>query len=317
MKLRFAVIVCLAAVIAQAPLAQAQDTLLRYRWSKGDQVRYRITQKSSVAMRGLPGLGDMTIDQDIVQVVRMIVDDVTPDGTATVRQIFESVRVEQNSIAGKVVFDSAAPVKTADPAADGLAAVMGGMIGESVTIVMLPTGAVTKVDGMSRIFDKVMKLLPADPIASLVFAQLKDSMGDEAMRSNLGQTFGLFPPRAVKMGESWTDQYQAETPILGTMTTVRTSTLKSLDTTSGASIARIGVALTIKQAGGAATPGLLGMTVKSPESSSDGEVLFDVTKGRLQKTSSTMDMPMTMSMPGLAEEMNARVRTASTTEVIE
>jgi hypothetical protein len=120
------------------------------------------------------------------------------------------------------------------------------------------------------------------------------------------------------MGESWTDQYQAETPILGTMTTVRTSTLKSLDTTSGASIARIGVALTIKQAGGnAATPGLLGMTVKSPESSSDGEVLFDVTKGRLQKTSSTMDMPMTMSMPGLAEEMNARVRTASTTEVIE
>jgi hypothetical protein len=30
-----------------------------------------------------------------------------------------------------------------------------------------------------------------------------------------------------------------------------------------------------------------------------------------------MDMPMTMSMPGLAEEMNARVRTASTTEVIE
>ena len=44
----------------------------------------------------------------------MIVDDVAADGTATLRQVIESLRIELNDPMGKMVFDSTTSPSTAD-----------------------------------------------------------------------------------------------------------------------------------------------------------------------------------------------------------
>ena len=300
--------------------AYGQDAALRYRWVKGEEVRYRVSQQGTTTISGLPGMGEMTMDQSHVQVLRLTVEDVATDGSATLRQTFESVRMELNSPAGKAVFDSAAADKPTDPIAVAIGATMSAMIGESITVVLVPTGAVIKVEGMSRIFDKIMKTLPQDPTGAQVFSQLKGTMSDDAMRSMFEQGFATFPDHAVKAGETWTGQFRMSLPIIGTVTTTRTSTLQGVESSNGTSIARIATMFAMRQDAEASPPGPMGMTAKLADSKGEGEILFDIAKGRVQKTSSRSEMPVTLSMTGPnGSQINAQslVRTTVTMELVE
>jgi hypothetical protein len=300
--------------------AYGQDAALRYRWVKGEEVRYRVSQQGTTTISGLPGMGEMTMDQSHVQVLRLTVEDVATDGSATLRQTFESVRMELNSPAGKAVFDSAAADKPTDPIAVAIGATMSAMIGESITVVLVPTGAVIKVEGMSRIFDKIMKTLPQDPTGAQVFSQLKGTMSDDAMRSMFEQGFATFPDHAVKAGETWTGPFRMSLPIIGTVTTTRTSTLQGVESSNGTSIARIATMFAMRQDAEASPPGPMGMTAKLADSKGEGEILFDIAKGRVQKTSSRSEMPVTLSMTGPnGSQINAQslVRTTVTMELVE
>jgi hypothetical protein len=320
MKLRVVMLACLAAVFAAASSAYGQDATLRYRWAKGDDIRYRVSQLGSTTISGLPGMDDMTVNQSNIQVVRMTVDDVAADGVVTLHQTFESVRMEMSSPAGKMVFDSTSPDKPADPVSAAMGATMSAMIGESITIVLAPTGTVTKVEGMSRIFDKVMKSMPQDQVAAQVSGQLKASLGDDAMKAMFAQSFATFPDHPVKPGETWTGQFSINNPMLGATTTTRTSTFQGIDTSNGSPIARIGVLLVVKRDPGAAPTSPMGMTVNLGDSKSKGEILFDVTRGRVQKSTLETDLNMTMAMPtpdgGQIETKNSG-RVTVTMEIVE
>jgi hypothetical protein len=311
---------CVVAIFVGVSSAYGQDATLRYRWVKGDDVRYRVSQQGTTTINGLPGMGEMTMDQSNVQVIRLTVEDVATDGSATLRQTFESARMELNSPAGKAVFDSAAADKPTDPIAVAIGATMSAMIGESITVVLMPTGAVIKVEGMSRIFDKIMKALPQDPTGAQVFGQFKGTMSDDAMRSMFEQGFVTFPDHAVKAGETWIGQFKMSLPIIGTLTTTRTSTLQGVESSSGASIARIATMIAMRQDAEASPPGPMGMTAKLADSKGEGEILFDIARGRVQKTSSRSEMPVTMSMTGPdGSQINAQshVRTTMTMEIVE
>lgn len=320
MRFRVGMLACVVAIFVGVSSAYGQDATLRYRWVKGDDVRYRVSQQGTTTINGLPGMGEMTMDQSNVQVIRLTVEDVATDGSATLRQTFESARMELNSPAGKAVFDSAAADKPTDPIAVAIGATMSAMIGESITVVLMPTGAVIKVEGMSRIFDKIMKALPQDPTGAQVFGQFKGTMSDDAMRSMFEQGFVTFPDHAVKAGETWTGQFKMSLPIIGTLTTTRTSTLQGVESSSGASIARIATMIAMRQDAEASPPGPMGMTAKLADSKGEGEILFDIARGRVQKTSSRSEMPVTMSMTGPdGSQINAQslVRTTMTMEIVE
>ena len=299
MRRQFAKLACIVAVCAGMPaVAYGQGGTLRYRWVEGEQMRYRQTQESSMTMSGLPGFDGAVVTQKMVQIMRVTVEKVTADGSVTLRETFESVRMEQNTPMGSTVFDSTSPAKPDQPPSP-VDSVMSAMIGESITLVLAPDGKVSKVEGMSRIMDKMFASLPQDPLSSQVLGQLKASMSDESFGSAFGQTFATFPNRALKAGDTWSDQAQANNPIAGRLTTATTYTVKSIDSANGSTIARIAQAQTIKQEAGpeAASPfSALGMTMKLGESKSQGEILFDITSGRLQKTALESDMPMTMSL---------------------
>ena len=56
-----ALLTCAATVLVGASSAHAQDTTLRYRWVKGDQVSYRTSQQKNVRMTSsvLPEKGEI------------------------------------------------------------------------------------------------------------------------------------------------------------------------------------------------------------------------------------------------------------------
>ncbi len=317
--MRNTVLAFLIGVLAWVSTASAQDTTLRYRWVKGDEVRYRISQQSSMTISGLPGLGDLAVDLTIAQVMRMAVQDVAADGTATLRETFESVRMEQNSPLGKTVFDSASTEKPADPNSATLGSVMSAMVGESITMVIGPDGTVGKVEGMSAIVDKAVKALPPGPAAAMAGEQLKGIMSDDAIRSMVGQSFGSFPDRPLKTGDTWTNESEQLNPVFGKMSAARTYTLTGVESRNGATLAHLSVRLVMKQTGPPA-PGLMGMTVKVDDSESTGEVVFDATKGRLQQASFTGETPVDLSItPPAGEAINIKgvSKNLVTTEIID
>jgi len=309
----------LIAVFSGVSPAFCQDTTLRYQWAKGDEVRYRIRQQSSATMSGLPAVGDMTVDMTIAQVVRMAVQDVAADGTATLRETFESIRFEQSSPLGRTVFDSASPEKPADPGSVSMGTLMATMVGESVTIVMGPNGTVAKVEGMSALADKALNALPPGPATAVVGGQLKGLMSDDSIRSLMGQSFAIFPDRPVKTGETWTSHFEQANPLLGIMSATRTLTLTSVESRDGVVLAHLAVRLATKQTGSATSP-IAGMSVKVEDSESTGEMVFDATEGRLQQASLKGELPTDLSLTppgGEPIHVTGVTRNVVTTEVVD
>src|SRR5262249_13381385 len=154
-------------------------------------------------------------------------------------------------------YDSASAKPGADPFSGMIAAMLGSLIGESVTVVMTPAGSVQKVDGMAKLFEKMAAKLPSDPTGGMLTASLKGMLADEGVRSMLEQGFGHIPDQAVKVGETWSGEMKLGSAATGRLLGSTTSTLKSID----AGVARIGVTLTLKQDGEPAA-GPMGMTMK-------------------------------------------------------
>ena len=89
------------------------------------------------------------------------------------------------------------------------------MIGQPYTVVMAPTGEVVKVDGLSKLAEKMFSNMSADPMAAGMLDGLKASLSDDAMRSMFSQSFAQVPGQALKVGESWTVQVTDDNPMLG------------------------------------------------------------------------------------------------------
>jgi len=288
---------CAAVVLVALSSAADQGTALRYRWTVGQEDRYRITQKTTANVSGLPDAAGqtMTIEQTMTQTMRMRVASVAADGTATVQQVFDAVQMAMTSPTATLSIDTAATDKPADPSSAAMWTVLSAMVGETVTLTLRPTGELLNVEGMTKIADKMTAALPGafDP----AIAALKTSMTDEAMKRTFSTAFAAFPERAVATGESWTNTFETAQPVVGTLSSTRTSTLSGLESAAGASMAKIAILVATKQTAEAqANPG--GMTITMGDAKTDGVMLFDLTNGRLQQSTMTADLPMTMGVTG-------------------
>ena len=302
--------------------ALRQDVTLRYRWTKGETMRYRIVQQNTTTISGLPGgMGDMAIDQSTTQTIRWVADDVAADGTTTLRQTFESVKMETNSPMFAMSYDSAKPDAGDNPMNAMLKGVLAPMIGESFTIVMAPTGEVQKVEGLSKLTEKMFGNLPQEPAVAGILDGLKYNLGDDAMRNTLMQTFAQFPNRPLKAGDTWNSQVSVGNPMLGGLTTSTTSTLKSVEGEGSSRIATIVTASAIKQDSSKppqANP--MGLTMQMGNGTGDGEQVFEAGTGRFRRSTTHVAIPMSMSgtgPDGTALNMKTSVKTTTTVELVQ
>jgi hypothetical protein len=304
-----------AALISSATLA-AQDVTLRFKWTKSEEIRYRTTIQTDMQMSGMPGMGDMNVTMTMVQLTKMTVDDVAADGSATLRNTYESIKMTmQIPMMGEVTYDSAAPPPAGSNAmADMIGKSVGAMVGEAITMVVAPNGKVGKIDGLSRVAEKVKA---ATPGAGAPGMNTDSFFSEDAQRSAIEQSFAWMPEKPVRPGDTWKNEFKIPSP-LGSQVNTMVNTLKGQETVGGNNVARIATTGTIKPTG---EPGTMGpMTVTMGEGKSTGETLFDTKLGRVRKSTGTMTQPLSMRMSGpdgTDIAIQAVQKTTSTMELIE
>jgi hypothetical protein len=314
-------------LVAAAASSVAQEVSLRYRWTKGEETRTRVTQQasttfSSTSIPGGPGNG--SVESSMSQVFRTIVEDVAADGTATLQQVIESVRMEFNAPGGKIEFDSAS--KDSDPtAANPLSKAMSdaysAMIGQPLTMVISPRGTVQKIEGMARLMERVLNAQPQDRIALDVLDGFRNTFSDDTARDMLGWGTAPLPDRSLRPGDTWEDNLSATVPMLGATTTFRTWTLEGVETRGGISLARLSAKLAIR-ADPSAPPPALGVPVatQTGESTGESELFFDIARGRVQRVTTALTQPMTMSRPapnGGGMSLQMLIKSTVTLELVE
>ncbi len=315
-------VVALGLLSGPSVSALRQDVTLRYRWAKGEALRYRIVQQSTTTISGLPGgMGDMAIDQSTTQAIRWVAEDVSADGTTTLRQVFETVKMEMNSPMFAMSYDSATPDAGDNPMNAMLKGVLAPMVGQSFTLVMAPTGEVLKVEGLSKLAEKMFQSLPQDPAAAGILDGLKANLTDEAMRSTFAQTFAQFPNKPLKPGDTWNAQVSVGNPMLGGLITSMTSTLKSVEGEGSNRIATIVTTSAIKQdASKPPQANPMGLTMQMGSGVGDGEQVFEAGTGRFRRSTIHVAIPMSMSgtaPDGTALNMKTSVKTTTTVELVQ
>lgn len=318
MSRRVAVFALVAAIAAGvvASAAGQQNVTLRYRWVPGEALAYRMTQES-VVLISMPGMGDTTVTTSVVQVQRLTTESVADDGAATVQALFESIKMEVSSAAMRVAWDSAAPESASGPMSAEIGRVLGAMVGQSATMVIDSTGALRSIEGMDEIMKKVTE---ADPQVAAALGQLGnlEQVSDDGLSAMFAQGFGTFPAAAVAVGDTW--PFELKMPnAFGEMTVSTVFRLAGFDTVDERRMARIALEQTIAAAPG--TVGAMGpMTAEIYDATGEGELMFDVERGRVHRGTSRVRMPMAMSMTapdGSEITIDGLVNTTMTMELVE
>ena len=310
-----AALVCAGGAVASA-LVVRQDVTLRYDWTKGATLRYRMTQRTTSTISGLPGSeGGMTLEQTLGQVWKEAVEDVATDGTTTLRGTFESINVDMSMPTGRVAYDTEHPESASDPGSM-LKTMFANMIGESFTVVLSPAGVVQRVEGLTRLADKMFASLPAS--AGPMLGGFRQVMNDDAMKQNMSQAYPSFPDRPLKTGDTWNDQVTTANPI-GTMTISSASTLKNVAGAGDTQVATIASTLTLRQDSSTPGAGPMGLTVKLDEATGDRETLFNASRGRVERVTTNLTMPMSISgtsPDGTAMNMRSVIVSKTTLELL-
>jgi hypothetical protein len=310
--------IVLSLAVCAASDAGAQPTL-QYRWKQGDVLTYQTSLKTISTVSGIPGMADVTREQSMTQRVTLRAAAVTADGTVTLHQTIDAVRVEMGTPTGRVMFDSADPdSKGKDEATEAMGRVFGGMVGSTISVVMASNGAIQRVDGVQKALDKIVQDLPQDRAAAQMTQSLKSVLSEPAIRASLEQSFPRLPSQAVKPGDTWTGQVSLGSDAAGRISGEQTFTVKTLGGPDAPGVATIDVALVLKQE--SAPPlGPSGMIVKLGESKGRGEITFDVARGRILKSTMQTDMPSTMTSTapdGRPVTMKNSTRTSMTMELV-
>jgi hypothetical protein len=300
--------------------AQGQPARLEYKWAIGDEARYRIVQTNSTTMTGIPQQPETIINHTLTQVVRQTVESASEDGGVRLRQTFESVHLQLEVPASNRSETGGTGREAAAMASTMANTAMSAMVGESILISVSPTGLVTKVEGMSRLLEKMVAKLPASEGQQQSMDQLKAMMGDEPMRKMIERSFAVFPDTPVSPGESWTRETEVPLPFLGTMTATTTSTFKGMEVVDGSQMARLAMVVVMKPRAGTPAPPSGPFSGSVSDTKTEADVLFDATLGRLYKATTTMATTMTMRVAvadGEPMTMQTAMRGTLTMELVQ
>lgn len=286
------------AVAAAAGVARADEPVtLKYKWNKGETITYRMTTDTKTKMSGIPGMGDIDMTQKQVMISSMNVKDVAADGVATVVLSFDTIQVTmEHPMMGKMSYDS--DKKDDNAKGNPLASSFGAMIGETMTFVIEPTGAVRSAEGMNRIIKKVIDAVEKEnPGAGAIMEQqLQGAFGDEAMRKTYEQALKILPDKPVKTGDTWTTSMDMPMPGMGTLKSNITSTYQGTDKADGRSVAKIANTVVINLDPAAVNNPDAKIELK--DGKGDGVNLFDIERGQLHKGTANATIPMTIIAKG-------------------
>jgi len=258
------------------------DEKLRWKFDVGEKLDYTMVQDMNMAVTGGPVA---QINTSMHQEMNMTWDVLGVDektGDAVIKQKFNQIKMKVNSPIGNFEYDT-----NSDAAPAGLAARIAPMY-KAMTkgdfeITMTSRGDVKDV----KIPEEVLAALKASPGA----AAMGDIATEKGFKEMISKGALVLPEKAPEKGESWTTKVALNSQGGGKQTVETKYTYDGTREIDGTTYAVIRPELQMEIENppeGTPAPGQPGpaaaVTSKIGEQSSEGEVLFNIEKGRLYST---------------------------------
>jgi hypothetical protein len=307
-------------VAACAP-AGAQSTtepiLLRWTWTEGETIRLRHTAEtestvtSSMVPEPIATHGTQTTE------LSQEVTEVSEDGVATVRMVYERFDSRTNGPGGEeMTWSSDDPPPGAEEADEGdagdpmaeLGGLMSSMVGQPITLKLDDRGELLALDGFDELWSRAIgRLDEDDPMAEPLRQTLEGMFSEDTVRQMIGQGMVSFPADPVAPGDTWTRDLSYEMPVIGSFTQHQTYRFERLDG-DHAVLGLEGTMETEEDPAAAPLPlpaevaDMLDFQMDIRRGDFEGEIRFDRARGQLDRHELTGELEMTMTMTPKTEE---------------
>ena len=272
----------------------AQVTL-RWKFEKGDELRYVLEQNTDMTMTGLP-TGDMSMIQNQKIFMTWKVGKVGKDGTADVSQkISRVVMTMEGGPFGNVKLDTEDDTLPDNPIVQIIAGPFKAMVGPEFKLQINGRGEIVRI----TIPEEVKRAVTTPGAAGFI------------SESNLKQMFKfstLLAKEPVSKDHKWSYEETIDMPF-GAMHTSNTCTYKGVEEKGDKKLHRIDLKTTtsiLKSEKGSLAP--FEMEIKKQKAS--GRMLFDNEAGRL--VHSVMNQELVMEVKTRGQTMQQEVKTAMT-----
>ena len=308
----------LASALAVAWPLQGQE-LLRWGFQAGDTWQYRLTQNSSTQSEPIrdPDSGQlvgpsMQQSQTQTATIEAAVRQVEANGNATVDWTYTRMQMSTEGMPGTSFnWDSDDPDSSVAGTPLGpMAAQLGAMIGQPLTVVMTPLGQVLEMRGIDALLATMLEGL--DPaIASMMEEQLGQMFGEDQIASQFLGGLGTMPEGPVVPGDSWTIRSELPMPIFGgSMISETRNTVTGFESRSDERVVLIRHEGTVELDSSGLGAGLP-FTITMDDASVSGSTTFSIDRGLILSSSNTTEQSLTMSMA--AAGMRQQMRTENST----
>jgi hypothetical protein len=209
------------------------------------------------------------------------------DGNWTVKQKIEGLKMEIEIGGNKIPYDSTKEGGPTNPLSDFFKA----LVGSEFTLTIDKNMKITKIDGRDEFLKKLVK--ENQQMAPL----LQTILSDEALKQMSDPAFAVIPDKPVKKGDTWNRKAALNMGPIGTFDTDYKYTDEGADENKLQKI-KVETSLKYQPPGPNAGGNLPFKIMKADLNSKDsnGNILFDSTKGRVSSSNMTMKLTGTLTI---------------------
>jgi hypothetical protein len=269
-----------------APAAAGDKVELKWKFEKDKPFYQEMTTKTQQDMKVMGMEVKQTQDQTFYFSWTFKEED--KDKNTVVTQKIEGVKLTINIAGNPITFDSANPTG----ANTALAEFFKALVGSEFKLTLDKDMKVVKVDGRE---DFLKKLTQANQQMEPL---LKRILSEEALKQMADPTFGMVPPKAVAKGDTWTRESKLSLGPIGSYKGSYKYTYEGQDE-KNKDLAKIKIETTLSYEPPSGEPEGLPFRIKEAKLTSKnakGTALFDIKKGRLEKSENALELEGTLDI---------------------
>ncbi|NMM64239.1 hypothetical protein HBE96_16560 [Clostridium sp. P21] len=132
----------------------------------------------------------------------MEIQDVDKDKNVTIAYKYDSIKVSTGNSEKMREYDSKKP----DPS-DSLADIYGGVVGKGFTVKVSNKGQVLEIKGANELVSSLIGKVPPANQTNPLKGAIKQSFGEDAVKSMVNQSMNYNPSNKVKTNDTWESKY--------------------------------------------------------------------------------------------------------------
>ncbi|OPZ94052.1 MAG: hypothetical protein BWY74_00877 [Firmicutes bacterium ADurb.Bin419] len=168
----------------------------------GDNYKYHMLMNQTTNTETMGQKSSST--QEMTTDYTISVADVDSEGNMTLNYKYDTIKVEMETNGTKQTIDS-----NSSDSDDPTSGMYKKLIGKGFSTKMTKYGEIKEVSGIDDMINSMVESInsgDSEEMASFIEqtkASLKESFGDETIKSNIQQSTNIFPKTSIKIGDSW------------------------------------------------------------------------------------------------------------------